>query len=350
MNVGVIGGGFSGLYYGNLDKDSIIYEEHPYVYFNEHCTGLVTKNVVEKLNPQILNEIYGAKIYIKDLNLKIEKKYPTAFVIDRKKLENDLYLKIKDNVILNNRIKEIKKNNKKFILKTENNEYVHDRIIISDGPNSTFRKMVYRYKFKSINAIQAEIDYDYVEKEYVSIFLDSKYSQGFFAWAVPRKYDMLVGLATYDKNVKNRLFKLINDKFENSKIIKIFGGLIPIGYPKLVEKDDIYLIGDAGYFNKATSGGGLYYGILSAEMAYLSIKENKDYNKLINMYKKELFYDYLIHKWYSKLDDRYKYKFIKKINKKDIIQYINKIGDIDRPFLLIKNLFFNPKILTYFIF
>ncbi|MGC8585045.1 MAG: hypothetical protein ACP5RZ_04490 [Thermoplasmata archaeon] len=349
MSVGVIGGGFSGLYYGNLDSNSIIYEEHPSVYFNEHCTGLVTYDVVNKFKPVVFNEIYGAYINIRNTGILVKKDYPVAFVIDRKKLEENMYQKIESRVHLNNRIKKIYRNNKKYVIEGEKIKSEHEKIIIADGPRSSFRNLVYDYKFKNLTAIQAEIEYE-IEKEYVTIYLDEIYSKGFFAWAVPRKYDVLVGLATFDGNVKNRLFNLINRKFPNAKLNKIYGGLIPIGYPIKVEKNNIYLTGDAGYFNKATSGGGLYYGGISAELIYKSINENRNYDELAKPYKKELMYDYYIHRIYSNIGENIKYKFLKKISNNGIIDYINKYGDIDRPFLLLKYLLYNPEIMIKFIF
>ncbi|MVT13262.1 MAG: NAD(P)-binding protein [Euryarchaeota archaeon] len=351
MRIGIVGAGPAGLYSAILlsrDFDVQVFEEHSEVGFPEHCTGLVSKYVVDKSgNNVILNRIKGARIFSGNRSIRIEKKDIAAYVIDRKAFEKNLYNNVSESVYLGNRVKRIEIINGVSI-STNSGEYKFDIVIGADGPRSLLRNMVTNERVDLLNGVQVILKKNFVEDNYVYIFLDRKYSSGFFAWAVPRESDLLVGLATYDRNPMLRLKALLRDRFNGVEVIGKNAGQIPIGNLNRHYKGSIFLTGDAAVFVKATSGGGLYYGLKGSEILFESIKKNLNYEKILKKMMEELKKDYIIHKIFSVLNDKEILRIISSLDNEETIEIINKYGDIDYPSILAKKLILNKNIIKVY--
>lgn len=351
MRIGIVGAGPSGLYAGIMlsrDFEVKIFEEHNVVGEPQHCTGLVSRYVVEKSGGNsVLNRVRGARIFHGNRSITIEKKEIAAYVIDRYSFDNGLYSKVIDSVLLGERVKGIEMG-KELLIKTTKNDYKFHVIIGADGVRSTLRNIVDRRNINYLNGVQVLMKKNEIDKEYVQIFLDRKYSDGFFSWAVPRDDDMLVGLATYDYRPMERLKTLIREKFSHKEIKGVNAGQIPVGILGSHTNGKIYLTGDAAVFVKATSGGGLYYGLLGSEILSRSIREGNSYEKALSTIMQELKMDYLIHKIFSKLNDREIERMMKSLEDEYIIRDINKYGDIDHPSIIAKRLLLRGKMIETF--
>ncbi|MGB9814542.1 MAG: NAD(P)-binding protein [Thermoplasmata archaeon] len=350
MKIGIVGAGPSGLYAGILLSkrfDVNIFEEHKVVGLPEHCTGLVTQDVIKRSKKDVvLNKIRGAKIFHGERYFTIEKKDVAAYVIDRVSFEKNFFDEIGDRVNLDTRVKEIKFGSN-FMIRTNRGEFSSDILIAADGPRSSIRGYVSNSKTILLNGIQAIMKKE-IEDEYVHIFLDRRYSSGFFAWAVPREDDMLVGLATYDNKPLLRLKYLTKDRFGGLEQRRLIGGQIPIGILRKHSRDRIYLTGDAALLVKATSGGGLYYGLLGSEILSDSIINGKSYEKGLSEALRELRRDYIIHKIFSSLRDKEIEKLILSIGHRSVIDEINKYGDIDHPSLVARRLILNKNFMNIY--
>ena len=348
MKIGIVGAGPAGLFTAkNLIKDFElkVFEEHNSIGFPQHCTGLVTEKVVEKIgNDLVLNKIKCSKIFHGKNMIIVEKKGIAAYVIDRKKMEEKLSAEIIENILFGVRVKNLKVD-KKIKLETNNGEFDFDILIGADGPRSLVRNFVIQSNIPFLNGIQYLLDNKDFDNDYVEIYLDRKYSSGFFAWTVPRKDDLLVGLSTYDNAPVQRINALLKDKFGNRNVNGVIAGQIPIGILKKHSNENIFLTGDAALFVKATSGGGLYYGLMGSEILANSIKNGYSYEDELLPIIKELKVDYLIHKIFSNLSDEEIARLMKIMKDENIIEKINNYGDIDHPSILAKKLMFEPKFL-----
>ncbi len=353
MDIAIIGGGPSGLYLANLLKDKYdlkVFEEHGLVGYPVHCTGLVSEDVLKFTEKRvILNKIKGAIIHISNESLAIEKKGTAAYVIDRKEFDRGFYENVSDNVLKNERVKSIKRSGDKYIIES-NNTYQSKMVIGADGARSFVRNMVIKNEIKLLNGIQFVIKNKNFMGEYVHVYLDRKYSDGFFSWIVPREDDILIGLATYDNEPISRIKLFIKSTVGDIVPDMKVAGQIPIGFLPIHSKENIYLTGDAALFVKATSGGGLYYGLRGSQILAETIIENESYEKNLKSMLKELKTDYLIHRIFSKMDDKDLLKLILTIKKEGFIDLINEYGDIDRPSLISRKIIFNGKFIYFYPF
>ncbi len=219
----------------------------------------------------------------------------------------------------------------------------------ADGSRSIVRKILNNKDIPLMNGVQFLMDKKNIDDNYVKIFLDRKYSSDFFAWVVPRKEDMLVGLSTYDQNPLPRLNKLVEEIFPDVRKRDVIAGQIPVGFLKNHTSGNIYLTGDAAVFVKATSGGGLYYGLMGSEILAKSIIHGYVYEDQLSQIMHELKIDYFIHKIFSKLGDVEISKLMDRLKNERIIEMINEYGDIDRPSILAKKLALEPSLIPFFI-
>ncbi len=346
-----MGGGPAGLFLAKLlnrEHNISVFEEHKFVGYPVHCTGLVSRDVLQYSDKNvILNEIRGAEIHISDESITLEKKGTAAYVINRAEFDRSFYENSDYHILTNERIKEIEKKGKKYMLKS-NKEYISDIVIGADGARSMVRNKIVKKNIILLNGIQYAIKNKEYLGEYVQVYLDRKYSEGFFSWIVPREDDILVGLATYDSHPMDRMKSFLKKNIKNPEIIEKMAGQIPIGILPEHNKENIYLTGDAALFVKATSGGGLYYGLKGSQILAECINKGESYKRNLNSMLRELYKDLWLHRIFSKMDDKELLKIILKIKEKDLVNVVNEYGDIDNPSIVSKKLIFNRNLIQFY--
>jgi geranylgeranyl reductase family protein len=290
--INIIGAGPIGCYAGYLlakaGKKVRIFEEHKEIGSPVQCTGLVTNSInkIIKLDQGVIvNKIKKARIYggedYFETNL-------SEFVLDRNRFDKSLAKKATKagcRIFLNSKFIGI--NNKKIIIKNLKNKKLKkidfndgDLLIGADGPNSIVRHYVDKTKTQNWVGVQA-IAKLRTSGDTFEVYLDK--ASGFFGWVVPEsKNAVRIGLAAKDR--PNYYFeRLLKSKGVKKKdIIELQGGLIPRYNPKLkVQKDNLYLLGDAASQVKATTGGGIIPGLIAAKCLADSIIYRRDYGKLL---------------------------------------------------------------------
>ncbi|MEM4710484.1 MAG: NAD(P)/FAD-dependent oxidoreductase [Candidatus Woesearchaeota archaeon] len=284
--ISVIGAGPAGSHYALNeriinDSDIHIFEEHKLVGKPVACTGILTDSVnsILKIPKElIVSNIERFKIVApngKSIYIDLNKK---NMVLDRAKFDQFLFSKAVDSgakAHLGEKFIGYKIKNNHYLLKTSKNIYETDMIVGADGPKSIVAKTAGLYgKRKFIWGWQARAKFPKLEEGTTEIRLDL----GEFSWIVPEdKHIARVGVL----GVKNK--KLLNDYKKllgTSKIIEDQSGLIPLYNPKQkLRKENIFLIGDAATQVKATTYGGIIYGLIAGK--YLA--ENKEtYEKRFN--------------------------------------------------------------------
>ncbi len=125
--------------------------------------------------------------------------------------------------------------------------------------------------------------------------------------------------------------------------LSISGGGIPINTVERTYGKGTLIVGDAAGQVKATSGGGVYPGLMCAKCAIKAIKdalELGDYSENVlrgyetcwrNGIGKELKYASYLHRLYTKFRDDEFNKIINILNDEKVIRIINEEGDIDYP-------------------
>jgi len=150
-------------------------------------------------------------------------------------------------------------------------------IVGADGPLSSVAKSANIYgNRKFIQGFQVRAKYPNLEEGTTIIHLNL----GEFSWIVPEdnKIARIGVIGVNSAKLRSDYQKLI----KNATIIEHQSGIIPLYNPKQQlrkNKEDIFLLGDAATQVKATTYGGIIYGLLAGQ--YLS--ENKDsYKKRFN--------------------------------------------------------------------
>ena len=145
-------------------------------------------------------------------------------------------------------------------------------LIGADGANSVVRNYFLQdkeYQKEFIHAYQVVVEGDF-EKEMVQVYLGD-FAKGLFGWVVPESSTQAkIGIGVNLGKNPQEAFTLFLEKF-NIKFIKRISeasGIIPIHAPlDNFVKDNVLLVGDAGFFVKATTGGGINFGLISANLA-----------------------------------------------------------------------------------
>lgn len=196
---------------------------------------------------------------------------------------------------------------------------------------------------KILKGIQVEIDMQELKR--LNMFWGNSYSKGFFGWAIPVSDGRVkVGVMT-DGNALEGLNNILKQlglsercKKENCNI-KRRG--ISFGTIKRKYTNRVLAVGEAAGFVKTTTGGGIYYGLISAELASKVINEAfkknsfdyktlSKYEKLSNEeFSKEIIFGEYFHRFYSVLNDNEINLLFDAAKKDNLLSYISKKGKFD---------------------
>ena len=317
MKIAVIGAGPAGSYSAYLlakkGHSVAVYEKNPVIGPPVQCTGILSDYFLTLMKPSnefVQNIVTKTRLYApngKYVEAKIKKNY----VICRKKFDNylaNLGKKEGVNYYLNHSFRSYNKIGKKLEIKLNNKgkQIISniDILIGADGPNSSVARVAGLFenrKFVIGTQIEAKSKNDNVIEFYPHI--------GSYAWIVPVNKNVIrIGVASY-KNTPTLFENFVENKLGKSykkKIIENQSGIISTFNPRVkAQKDNIYLVGEAATFVKATSGGGINQSLKSAMILAKCIEKNKNYNI---EWKKKLFknlYTHLIlHKMMEKFSNK----------------------------------------------
>ena len=315
--ISIIGAGPSGNYLAFLlakqSHDVHVYEDHKVIGTPVQCTGIITPEL-EKIIPVkksfLTNKINQAQIYAPNgssLHVRFKK---DDIIVDRTLFDSHLASlaeKAGAQYHLGQRFIE----NKGKKMKIGEKFIETDILIGADGPFSRVAKtngMWCDRKFVTGNQVTVEVD---CEPKLVEFWLGI----GLFGWLVPENDSVArVGIISYDQP-DIYLKKLLDKRCPSAKVLHREPGAIPIYNPKqILQKDFVYLIGDAATQVKATSYGGIVHGMKAAQILardmqhyqkncrkevgrdlYLSLLirkamdrfSEKDYNALVELFTQE---------------------------------------------------------------
>lgn len=280
-----------------------LFEEHAMVGRPIACTGIVTKALFEfvpKDESYIINELKAVRIFSpsgKTLEVPLQE-----YVICREKFDTWMVERAKDaGVKVHLRHKFVDANDKitKFRLDEKIVEREYDILIGADGPFSAVARSQGLLNGRQYYiGSQATVRGDFEPDVFLTFF--GKCAPGFFAWAVPEGNNFSrVGVAS--KKKVHVFFDMLRERF-NGEIVERQAGPIPIyDGARQVQRNNVYLVGDAAGVVKNTTGGGIITGIWSAKILANALKENRNYSKLLRPLRKELW----LHKKVRETLDRF---------------------------------------------
>ncbi len=338
--------------------DVTLIEEHKEIGVPANCSGLLSvtglnKNKID-VSEVTVNKIFGAKLFSPEKTmLKIERKEPVALLIDRTGLDKSLEKKAEKKDI------EIKKNTRMidvrkdtvFVQHDQRGEMLKSRFVIgADGASSKTRRLVMPKidpkAFVRTMQLTAKGSFD---DKLVEVHLGD-FCKGFFAWIIPENKNIArIGLGVNGSyNARDSLNKFIKDM--EIDVINESAFVIPVTKPvKEIQKDNMFLVGDAAYQTKATTGGGIITGSVASDVLVKTISNHlkhkkplTDYWKNLQPLNKELELHYKVRKYFNSLSEKQINSLFRKFRKAGMEEFLEKHGDMDFPSKFISKMMWSP--------
>lgn len=354
----VIGGGPSGLNTARTlaenGLDVIVLERKSRIGQNVLCTGIVGNNIFNEFqlpDSSIISKIQKVNM-ISPYRTSILYDHPQPFacVVDREKFDRNiagLAVQAGSRIDCEKHVKNIQINGKGIEVSASNNgngslTYKARMAVIATGVNNQLsRKIGLGCSQKFINGAQLEVEADNLPDTH--IFFGNKIAPGAFAWAVPARDRIRIGLITekdpkpYFKNLlKSVLPKAgagVKKQFHLKAIVQ---GVVSRTYANRV-----LVVGEAAGQVKTTTGGGIYFGLQGSRDASdvilrnirldrLSAKALSEYEKQWkkNIHK-EILIGYYARKICSRLSDSKIEKLFSIARNNGIIPFIKQNGNFD---------------------
>ncbi|MFW9953754.1 MAG: geranylgeranyl reductase family protein [Candidatus Thorarchaeota archaeon] len=380
----IIGAGPSGLIAAHRiakqGYDVLVLEEHESVGKPDHCAGLLSSTGLERLGLRlphevVQNNVTGARIYSPSgYALRIERGKREAYVVNRRlfdswlarrAIDSGAKLDVKSKFINVSRTDEGVYNfrtsdrpsevrSTKAIINAEGSRcQISDQVGLPRVPRSS-KLPAYQYEVSNVD----------LEEDLVEMFYGRNISSGFFAWIIPLgDRRARVGLASKDRS-KQRLANImkhhpiVKKRLDRANIDRGFGGVVLVGMPiRKTVNNGFLIVGDAAGIVKATTGGGVIFGGISANAAghvissaliddNTPIQLGSYENKWRSYLMKELRLMYLAQKAITMISDRGLDILIKEAEERSLVDIIRKEGDMDMQSSVISAILTNPRMVT----
>ena len=379
----IIGGGPSGLLaaeaLSSRGHDVLVVEEHEEIGKPDHCAGLLSITGLKVLglkppNSVIQNAVSGASIHSPSgYHLSVERGSREALVVDRSLFDQWLaetaeragaHLATSTKAVTarihprRGCVIELGKGSQREEIRTralvnaEGSRGAVARILgLPDVPRSS-KFPAYQYELSNVD----------VEPHTVEMFYSRKYAPGFFAWIIPLGGGRArVGLAAKTKS-KTRLdaairkHPVMSRRLERASVERGMGGTVLVGLPvSRLSAERVITVGDAAGMVKATTGGGVIMGGITAKAAgqmlanalesnNLSAKHLFGYDKEVKaLVMKELRLMWLAQRALTALSDPGLDTVIRDAQTLGLLDIVKKEGDMDLQGRVIERLLKNPK-------
>ncbi len=373
MKILIVGAGPIGCYTAQLltgmGYHPVLLEEHHQVGRPVKCAGIVGKQVFEKTRippsrESIINVIHGAFIACQGENFTIQRP-SVAYIINREQF--DLNMSQGLEIHLKQKVKSIEKSNNTYLVRTkEGEEWEADILIGADGPDSVVRDFLLRHILDnqrsergilSYYGVQYRLDVKNWKEKIDSRMVQVYFYQGipFFLWMIPED-DRTIRLGIIGKNGRKMLDSFIAERQIDAEMIDRITGKIALGLIP-VYGENIALVGDAACQVKPLTGGGIFYGLQSAEILADCIGRQRlsEYDKRYReKFGTEIRFGMKARKFFEGLDSDELNELFRILQKN--ARLIENLADFENHFILFKELAKRPaifmdagKILSYFI-
>jgi len=295
------------------------------------CTGIIGQECVSSYDVNesvIFRQANSAKIFSPSGKLiSLWRQEPQASIVDRAAFNVALVNRAQGRgveYVLGNRASSIEVDNDKVNIKAAS----HGRGIESFEARATViatgfgSKLVEELGLGKVGdfVMGAQAEVETAEVDEVEVYLGQKIAPAFFAWLVPTSTKRaLVGLLSR-RNPGLYLRKLMSSLLAQGKIasteVELSYGGIPLKPLARTYTDRVLVVGSAAGQVKPTTGGGIYYGLLCADIAanslHQALKNDAFSAKSLANYEKgwkkklgrELKVGYWSRKFYEVLSDR----------------------------------------------
>ena len=286
LDVAIVGGGPGGLSAARrlaADGWSVtVFEEHDRVGAPVHCTGVLAEDVITSMNlpPEaVLNPLSTVR-FVAPAGHSFD--YTTAsteaVVIDREVFDSAMARRAESagaSVVRGGRVTAIDPSADGVTLTMADGEPVRARsVILACGANYAFQKRLgLGMPSTFLQSAQLELPAD--RPGDVEIHFGSEIAPKGFAWAVPvrRTYGTFARIgvmADADAGVYfSRMLARVRERWQVAvpDTLSPRRRMLPLASVKRTYADRVLAVGDAAGLVKPTTGGGIYYSVVSGELA-----------------------------------------------------------------------------------
>jgi digeranylgeranylglycerophospholipid reductase len=318
------------------------------------CTGIVGRECLNLLaidNDLVLRQASSARFFVPSgKSLRLWRDDAVAYVLDRPALDRALASRAQAtgaHYLFGAQVTEIQIGADCLRVKADycgkNKLFEAETAVIATGFGSSLPSKLGLGKISDFMVgAQAEVSIGGVDE--VEVYLDQTLAPGGFAWLVPTKDSKgLAGLMTRQQP-EYYLNKLLSNLKAQAKIasteVTLGYGVIPLRPLPRTYADRILAVGEAAGQVKPTTGGGIYYGLLCADIAADSLHQAflaNDFSasRLASYQKRwraklgrELRTGYWAHRLYERLNNRQIERLHTFASNNGIAQFITELGEL----------------------
>ncbi len=269
------------------------------------CTGIISQECISSFavdDNVILRQLNSARLFSPSrLVIRLWREKTQACVVDRAAFDVAMANRAEAKgaeYLLNSRVRDIKVKDDCVSLEADcrgGRLALEARaVVIATGFGSRLAENLGLGKVGDF-VVGAQAEVETIGVDEVEVYFDQEIAPGFFAWLVPTSPNRaLVGLLSRH-NPKLYLRKLVSSLLAQGKIASAevkpsYKGIPLKPLPKTYGKR-LIVVGDAAGQVKPTTGGGIYYGLLCADIAantlYAALKTNVLSAKNLSNYQRE---------------------------------------------------------------
>ena len=281
----VVGGGPAGSQtayrLSKLGYRVAVIEKKPQMAAPVCCTGIVSEECVKayQINPDIIyGHSHSAAIFSPSrIRLSVERKTPQAAIINRAAFNDWMSRRARDQgaeYFFGTRVTDIIMGQDEITSVTENSsgsrKFASKTLVLASGADvSLHRKLGLGIPSHLATGAQAEVIINDVEE--VEVYTGKAVAPGYFGWLVPTAGNKgLAGLLAKSRpmdHLTNLLEKLQSRGKIGSTVTPALTGNLPLGPLARTYAERILIVGTAAGLVKPTTGGGIYFGLTSADIA-----------------------------------------------------------------------------------
>ena len=285
-DVAIIGGGLSGSFSAlNLARQGlkvVVLEEHALSGEPRYCTGIIGQEAFTRFKLPLLpiQNSFSSAILHSPLGATVRLTHtePQAFVINRALFDWALAERASSvgaEYRFNTKCVALEPASGRVVLTVQNGLkkekiYAHTAILAAGTWYGLHTPLGLSRPKRLLDTAQVEVNADRISE--VEVYFGRKVAPGSFGWAVPLEPGRArIGVSTY-KNAGYYLVKLLESKAFLERIpggqpMEIKRKVIPISPIKKTFGPRFLITGDSAGQVKPTTGGGIYYALLSAHLA-----------------------------------------------------------------------------------
>lgn len=313
-----------------LGHKVLVFEQHDRIGKATCCTGIVGKECLDIFpigREAILREARSARFFTPSGDsFLVQKETAQAYIVDRPAFDSVMARKAKEagaEYLLDTQVKDISPEKDLVHLNVNGRgqkvSYAGKTVVIASGFGSKLpQSLGFGKSSDFVMGAQAEVEVEGVDE--VEVYFGNHIAPGFFAWLVPTFHGRaLVGLLSRHHTgsyLKSFLTKLANQEKIASPEVEIKYGGLPLKPLPKTSGERVVVVGDAAGQVKPTTGGGIYYSLLSAQIAadtlHQALASNDFGAKMFRRYEKswnkrlsrELRIDYWARRSFERLNDQ----------------------------------------------